>query len=887
MIRRLCFVCIFVILMIFFFTAVAHADWTILVYMTGSDLESTAGAASSDLEEMISAIQRNDQLNVAVCTGGTNTWKNGISSSTTAIWEVGSDGLKLIEEKPAANMGEPETLYRFLSDGATRFPAENYALILWDHGGGPLGGLCFDEQYDFDSLNMNELTEALQASPFAQQKLSWIGFDACLMSSAEVASAVAPFADYMIASQEPEPPEGWAYHFLHDISASSTAQTIGESIINAYEESQEGSMLPVTLSCIDLSCFEELEQELGTLFGALSGNMTDELYQHMSECRVNSRVVGSGTVSSWDLVDLVDFLETIQAYGVSDTGRIQSALEKMIVYHYSSVPFDHGLSIYMPFDNKLHYSSPWSGEYASLDFSGEYQSFIQSYAKEWLEPSSIQWEDHYAVEMEKERQSVTLSIPLTDEESASIVSARLLVLETGFSPMDEYWLIWTSDPLRIQQNILTATYHGEALYILDENDQVIDGPLTPSPLEGGVATYAILEDSQWFQEGVYLIWMQDDDGRYRLETIERYNDELEMFSVSSRRLQAGDNLMIGGYTHRFPPAKDSHYQDWPWGDSILSVYVPYQGNDFFLRYLPMQALGDRVAVFELTDNHGNIHLSDPVLLPNPDSASILKEPQTAEDRNLSATLEDVKILTGSDTGLECNLLIQSESSVSRPDDLFLRTIVVNQTALVNTRHKMTELGECEGKTGQEVRIFIPGSELQKAGSDQIDTIGFIMSTGNIYNGDVYRFSFDIPLDPTGLFPSSPENASPPMARAEEDGVTYEWLSLRKDRYNDLMAEIRIHNHSGSIRDLELLSVFVNGQELSASLQESTSDSCVIPDGCAATCSYSIWTQTFSLENGREAIADIDPESVSEMTLSVRYLPGRIQKKIPLIPQKTD
>ncbi|EKC56272.1 Peptidase C11, clostripain, partial [human gut metagenome] len=48
---------------------------------------------------------------------------------------------------------------------------------------------------------MDELSEALADSVGAHMtKLEWIGFDACLMSSLEVASVLAPYADYMIAS---------------------------------------------------------------------------------------------------------------------------------------------------------------------------------------------------------------------------------------------------------------------------------------------------------------------------------------------------------------------------------------------------------------------------------------------------------------------------------------------------------------------------------------------------------------------------------------------------------------------------------------------------------------------------------------------------------------
>ena len=54
-------------------------------------------------------------------------------------------------------------------------------------------------------LSIEELENALDASPFKDEKLEWLGFDACLMSSVEVAACIAPYSHYMVASQETEP----------------------------------------------------------------------------------------------------------------------------------------------------------------------------------------------------------------------------------------------------------------------------------------------------------------------------------------------------------------------------------------------------------------------------------------------------------------------------------------------------------------------------------------------------------------------------------------------------------------------------------------------------------------------------------------------------------
>jgi hypothetical protein len=52
------------------------------------------------------------------------------------------------------NMGDPETLRTFLQYGYEKFPAGKHALIFWDHGGGPLNGVCWDTLAEGDNLTM-------------------------------------------------------------------------------------------------------------------------------------------------------------------------------------------------------------------------------------------------------------------------------------------------------------------------------------------------------------------------------------------------------------------------------------------------------------------------------------------------------------------------------------------------------------------------------------------------------------------------------------------------------------------------------------------------------------------------------------------------------------
>ena len=123
---------------------------------------------------------------------------------------------ELVAELGEVNMGDPLALADFIAWGAANYPANRYALIMWDHGAG-WNGIAFDsDTADFgepDFLSLGDLTGALtQALPQTDvDKLDLIGFDACLMGQFDVFQTLAPFADFAVGSEELTPGQGWDY----------------------------------------------------------------------------------------------------------------------------------------------------------------------------------------------------------------------------------------------------------------------------------------------------------------------------------------------------------------------------------------------------------------------------------------------------------------------------------------------------------------------------------------------------------------------------------------------------------------------------------------------------------------------------------------------------
>ena len=122
-------------------------------------------------------------------------------------------------------MTDPKTLTEFIQYCKKNFPANRNDLILWDHGGGSISGYGYDEIHKKSgSMTLAGIHTALEN---AKTSFDFIGFDACLMATAENALMLNPYADYLIASEETEPGVGWYYtNWLSELGKNTSMPTI-------------------------------------------------------------------------------------------------------------------------------------------------------------------------------------------------------------------------------------------------------------------------------------------------------------------------------------------------------------------------------------------------------------------------------------------------------------------------------------------------------------------------------------------------------------------------------------------------------------------------------------------------------------------------------------
>lgn len=341
------------------------ADWTVMVYLDGdNNLESDA---LIDFREM-AAVGSNDRLNIVVQLDRISSpefWDD----TSAGDWEgtkrfliepgMEPEASAAVEDLGEVNMGDPAALADFIEWGVKTYPANRYALIIWDHGASWLG-VASDDTDGGDALSMPELSSALST---AQQRagfgtLDIIGFDACLMAQLDVFQAVQPYGQVAVASAELEPNDGWAWDKWLAVLAedpSQDAHSVAGAIVDTYIEYFEGTGSDeVTLSAFDLTRLDALTGHVADLAAAMRDDLSGS-YAAIGQARSFVNVYAPAYPEEFNAIDLGHFVELLPEQGAS--GAVAAAAEEVgraLVearvangagsYHRNS----SGLSIYFP-----------------------------------------------------------------------------------------------------------------------------------------------------------------------------------------------------------------------------------------------------------------------------------------------------------------------------------------------------------------------------------------------------------------------------------------------------------------------------------------------------------------------------------------------------------
>lgn len=347
--------------------------FAVYIYMCGSNLETDGAAATENIGEMLGA-DIPDNVTVVIETGGSKRWRDyDIDNESISRYTIEDGGLVLQQTLENASMGESSTLEAFLNYCDNEFPADQSMLILWDHGGGSVGGVCYDENYENDSLSLTELSDALLK---ADTHYDFIGFDACLMATLDVAAAISPYADYMMASEEAEPSGGWDYAALVEgLKSENAIKDIGVAVCDAYlEKCKDGAELTATLSVIDLSKTDEVINETEGLAKKLSQKSEEKYGNFYIISAADSSAKFGGQSAFEGYSNLIDLYEFSKKYEDSEDNNLCHAIDDMVVYNVSRRENVRGISLYYP----VMYRESQMGQYLSSCKIAAYKDYLKN-----------------------------------------------------------------------------------------------------------------------------------------------------------------------------------------------------------------------------------------------------------------------------------------------------------------------------------------------------------------------------------------------------------------------------------------------------------------------------------------------------------------------------
>ena len=268
------------------------ASWTMLVYIAADN--NLAPYASYNMNDMAAGLASLNRVNILVQwdqPSNNKTWRYKITPGGKI--EVGS----LTSEM---GYNPAKELVSSMEWAIKNYPANNYALILWDHGSGiedflpgsrniisgsswlnfmpslPERGILYDDSQSTCLTNQGLTSALTQIKSLLGKNLDLIAMDACLMAMVEVTYQMKGLVNIFIGSQQTIPGYGFPYsQFIKPLSlnpAGTTSLQLAQSMVSSYKNFYT-SQMPTpdfTLSAINVASIDLIKQNINQFVTAVA-----------------------------------------------------------------------------------------------------------------------------------------------------------------------------------------------------------------------------------------------------------------------------------------------------------------------------------------------------------------------------------------------------------------------------------------------------------------------------------------------------------------------------------------------------------------------------------------------------------------------------------------
>ncbi len=333
-------------------TTAPKKKWTIMHYSAADN--NLTSYLVKDVNEM-EAVGSTNTMNIIVqLDKGGKDCKRYYLKKDGNMYEITSP---VIKDMGQVNMSDPKVLADFIASTMKKYPAEHYALIISDHGGGWKGAV--EDDSDHGWMTTPDIRKALDmAEKETGKKLDVLGFDACLMSTTEVAYEMKDHVKYLVASEQTEGANGWPYTPLLtkktlqklDRSMRGKLDLTPEEFAKKMVEAAEGDQgtLP-TMAATDLSKMKKVADATNLLAAHII--LSDD------STKSTLKSIARKTQSFYGLKDQYHFAEQItKDESIKDeklkkaAKALMDALKEAVIaeQHSSRYPNAHGLTAEIP-----------------------------------------------------------------------------------------------------------------------------------------------------------------------------------------------------------------------------------------------------------------------------------------------------------------------------------------------------------------------------------------------------------------------------------------------------------------------------------------------------------------------------------------------------------
>ena len=269
-------------------------------------------------------------MNVVIETGGAKKWRShGIANGKIQRYIVKDHELVLVDEQENKSMGSSESLLEWIRWAAENYRGERNVLIMWDHGGDPTEGICYDENYSYSGLKQSELSTMFHENGLTTEtirekypKVDMVIFDTCFMGNIETVSWLKNYYHYMIASEVIMPGGGLDYKVIAEEFSKNDDETFGRIVCDSFmaECEKKGQAEKTELSLYDLSQADEAISVLEDVFEneleerrEYFANLTPQELSLLSFKELLTFFAKSNSViessKDFNLIDLKNFIE--------------------------------------------------------------------------------------------------------------------------------------------------------------------------------------------------------------------------------------------------------------------------------------------------------------------------------------------------------------------------------------------------------------------------------------------------------------------------------------------------------------------------------------------------------------------------------------------------